>query len=50
MVLTTSREDEDKAKAYDKNVAGYIAKENVGVGFVNLVGLLEHYWRIVELP
>lgn len=49
-VLTTSKADEDKAAAYDLNVAGYIGKEDVGAGFIRLVELLDSYWRIVELP
>lgn len=49
-VLTTSKDDEDKFAAYDKNIAGYILKENLQNGFDELVKLLDHYWRIVELP
>lgn len=49
-VLTTSRSDEDKMAAYDANVAGYILKSDVGAGFVDLVSLLDHYWRVVEFP
>ena len=49
-VLTTSKRDEDKLAAYDLNVAGYIVKSTAGVDFMNLVNLVECYWRIVELP
>lgn len=49
-VLTTSKSDEDKTAAYASNVAGYIVKSDVGGGFVRLVELLDHYWRIVEFP
>jgi CheY-like chemotaxis protein len=49
-VLTTSKDDEDKLAAYDKNIAGYIVKERLQYGFDELVKLLDHYWRIVELP
>lgn len=49
-VLTTSKSDEDKMAAYGTNVAGYILKSDVGAGFVGLVSLLEHYWRLVEFP
>ncbi len=49
-VLTTSKSDEDKMAAYGANVAGYILKSDVGAGFIGLVGLLDHYWRIVEFP
>jgi CheY-like chemotaxis protein len=49
-VLTTSKADEDKAAAYDKNIAGYIVKADVGQGFVHVVGMLDRYWRVVEMP
>lgn len=49
-VLTTSKRDEDKVESYRKNVAGYIVKSEVGHGFLNLVNMLDHYWRVVELP
>ncbi len=49
-VLTTSKAEEDKAAAYDLNIAGYIVKENVGQDFMHLVGLIDHYWRLIELP
>jgi CheY-like chemotaxis protein len=49
-VLTTSKADEDRAASYDKNVAGYIVKSDVGDGFLNVINLLDCYWRIVLLP
>ncbi len=49
-VLTTSKDDEDKTAAYSKNIAGYILKERLQNNFGDLVQLLDHYWRIVELP
>jgi CheY-like chemotaxis protein len=49
-VLTTSKDDEDKVAAYNKNIAGYILKEKVQNDFDELVKLLDCYWRIVELP
>ena len=49
-VLTTSKAEEDKAAAYDLNVARYIVKEHVGEQFLSVVTMLGHYWRIVELP
>jgi CheY-like chemotaxis protein len=49
-VLTTSDDDEDKISAYQKHVAGYIVKKKVEDGFVPLIDMLDHYWRIVELP
>ncbi len=49
-ILTTSRSDEDKMASYDLNVAGYMVKSDVGAGFIKLITLLNHYWRVVELP
>jgi CheY-like chemotaxis protein len=49
-VLTTSNDDEDRMRAYDKYVAGYIVKAAAGKGFVDLITMLDHYWRVVELP
>ncbi|MCB0429429.1 MAG: response regulator [Flavobacteriales bacterium] len=49
-VLTTSKSDDDKIKAYDLNVAGYIVKETAGQDFLKLVDLVDIYWRIIELP
>ncbi|MET1254193.1 response regulator [Aliikangiella maris] len=49
-VLTTSKSDEDKYLAYKQHIAGYIVKENLDTGFDALTQLLDHYWRIVELP
>lgn len=49
-ILTTSNRDEDKMAAYDNYVAGYLLKSRAGVDFVNLIGMLEAYWRIVEFP
>lgn len=49
-ILTTSKREEDKAQAYDLNVAGYIVKENAGRDFMRLVQLVDNYWKIVEMP
>ncbi|MES2772043.1 MAG: response regulator [Pseudomonadota bacterium] len=49
-VLTTSKIDEDKVAAYQNHVAGYIVKSQVGNGFLRIVEMLDHYWRVVELP
>lgn len=46
-MLTTSSSEEDKVESYNLNVAGYIVKGEVGEEFGNLVGLLDHYWRVV---
>jgi CheY-like chemotaxis protein len=49
-VLTTSKADEDKTLAYQKHIAGYIVKNQLAEGFVGVMEMLNHYWRVVELP
>lgn len=49
-ILTTSNLDRDRVAAYEKQVAGYILKENAGSDFVQLLKMLKHYWRVVEFP
>jgi CheY-like chemotaxis protein len=49
-ILTTSKCDDDKAAAYDLNVAGYIVKEKAGDDFLNLIAMIDSFWRIVEMP
>ena len=49
-VLTTSNDDQDKMAAYRKHVAGYIVKNKVEDGFMQLIQMLDHYWRVVEFP
>jgi CheY-like chemotaxis protein len=49
-VLTTSNDDEDRAKAYKEHIAGYIVKSKLDSDFTELLQLLDHYWRLVELP
>lgn len=49
-VLTTSNDEKDKSAAYNYNVAGYIIKCHAGRDFINLLDMLEIYWRLVEFP
>jgi CheY-like chemotaxis protein len=49
-VVTTSARDADRVAAYDLNVAGYILKSNAGEGFIEMIQMLEHHWRIVQFP
>lgn len=49
-VLTTSDADSDIIKAYENLVAGYMVKSKAGEDFVKLIGMLDHYWRIIEFP
>jgi len=49
-VMTTSASEEDRMRAYDKNVAGYVLKHRPGQSFLEAISMLEHYWRVVEFP
>lgn len=49
-VLTTSDDDKDKLAAYNEHISGYIVKTKLDTGFEELMKLLDHYWRLVELP
>ena len=49
-IMTTSGADEDKVKAYNLGVAGYILKTNPAGAFVGASALLDSYWRMVEFP
>ncbi len=49
-VLSTSTAEEDMARAYNRNVAGYIVKSNTDSTFHSTLAMLDQYRRIVELP
>ncbi|CAH9063558.1 Response regulator rcp1 [Pseudoalteromonas holothuriae] len=51
VILTTSKEEEDKIRGYDLGAASYIAKPVNFDGLVELMKNLGKYWiEIVELP
>src|ERR1700678_4001135 len=49
-IMSTSDADEDKVKAYNLGVAGYILKSNPANAFLEETALLDTYWRVVEFP
>jgi CheY-like chemotaxis protein len=49
-VMTTSAAEEDRMRAYDKNIAGYVLKHRPGQSFLDSISMLEHYWRVIEFP
>jgi CheY-like chemotaxis protein len=49
-VLTTSSADEDRARAYQENIAGYMVKSAVGPQFAKLAQLLTDYSSAVLMP
>jgi CheY-like chemotaxis protein len=50
VVLTTSNDDQDKVKAYNMNVAGYLLKPVTFQNFCDVMVALNKYWSLVELP
>ena len=50
VVLTTSNDDQDRVKAYNLNVAGYLLKPVTFSNFVDVMATLNKYWTLVELP
>jgi CheY-like chemotaxis protein len=49
-VMTTSAAEEDRMRAYDKNIAGYILKHHLGQDFLEAISMLGLYWRVIEFP
>jgi len=49
-ILTTSSDDRDRLEAFRYNVAGYILKTNPGDSFLEAINMLDHYWKVVQLP
>ena len=49
-IMTTSADEQDRVRAYDMNVAGYVLKHDPGRSFMDAIAMLQHYWRVVELP
>lgn len=47
-ILTTSNDDNDRSRAYDNNVAGYMVKSSVGPQFAKLAVLMDAYRNAVE--
>ncbi len=50
VVLTTSRDDRDKAESFKLSVAGYIVKPVDYQGFVEAMRVINLYWTLSELP
>ena len=49
-MLTTSDAPEDICSAYEKNIAGYILKDDLVGSFENAIALLDRYSETVILP
>lgn len=48
-VLTTSNDVNDKRRAYDHNIAGYIVKSGSGDSFLNTANLFDQYAKTVKM-
>ncbi|MCY7296717.1 response regulator [Alteromonas sp. a30] len=49
-VLTTSDDEKDMVSAYEKNIAGYLLKQNVLDDFLSLVSLVDQFSLTVRYP
>jgi CheY-like chemotaxis protein len=49
-VMTTSLDDEKWARAYAKNVAGYVPKHRPEQSFLTAISMRSHSWGTVRLP
>ncbi|PCJ62605.1 MAG: two-component system response regulator [Planctomycetota bacterium] len=49
-VMSTSDDDEDKLKAYNLNIAGYILKGRVNEGISKSILMIDAFWKIIEMP
>jgi CheY-like chemotaxis protein len=49
-VMTTSLAEEDRARAYDENVAGFLSKQRSGQGLIEAASMLNDYLRTIEFP
>lgn len=50
VVMTTSREDEDKIQSFRLGVAGYMIKPMSYIKFVELMKAINFYWTLSEMP
>jgi CheY-like chemotaxis protein len=49
-VMTTSAAADDRERAYDLNVAGYMLKHRPGQSFLKAIGMVQHFCRVIEFP
>lgn len=50
VVLTTSKEEEDKVDSFNLGVAGYIVKPADYIQFMEAVRTIDLYWTLSEIP
>ena len=49
-VLTTSQNEQDRLRAYDRHIAGYILKTRTSADFSEVVLMLDRYCDVVDFP
>ena len=50
VILTSSRQEQDRITSFDKNVAGYMVKPVGNEQFVDVVRTINLYWTLSEMP
>src|SRR5580658_1909758 len=50
VVLTTSKEEQDRMESFNLSAAGYMIKPVEYAGFVEIVRTIQHYWKQSEMP
>ncbi len=50
VVLTTSKEEQDKVESFSQGVAGYMIKPVDYLQFVEVIKTIDLYWTLSELP
>lgn len=50
VVLTTSKQDQDKIESFNLGVAGYMVKPVDYIQFVDVIKTINLYWTLSELP
>jgi CheY-like chemotaxis protein len=50
VILTSSREEQDRISSFDKSVAGYMVKPVDYEQFVDVVRTIDLYWTLSEMP
>jgi DNA-binding response OmpR family regulator len=50
VVLTTSKNDEDKVETFELSVAGYMVKPTDYRKFMETIRAIDLYWTLSELP
>jgi CheY-like chemotaxis protein len=50
VVLTTSKEEQDRVASFDLSVAGYMIKPVDYTQFVEIMRTIKNYWMLSELP